>query len=73
MVDTARVAVYGAAWSGAQAALAPAPLLATAVGAAFLGSWLGSRLVHKTTLAGVQRVVATLLAGLGLLMAAGLV
>ena len=47
------------------------PLLAAATGAAFVGAYGGSRWLGKTTMAGIQRLVAGLLLLVGLGLAAG--
>jgi uncharacterized membrane protein YfcA len=77
LVDLARLGVYGAwALKGDLAALADEKavrLLATATVAAFLGSFLGARLMHHVTLTGVQRLVGVLLLVLGVAIAIGLV
>jgi uncharacterized membrane protein YfcA len=75
LVDLARLAVYGTAVRGATDALANPDmtrLVGTAIGAAFLGSYLGSRLVRKVTLGTLQRIVAVLLVLVGLGLATGL-
>jgi uncharacterized membrane protein YfcA len=76
MVDLTRLTVYAAA-----AALAadrprpdgdsPVPLVAVGCIAAFVGSFVGSRLVKKITLAWLQAFVAAALALFGVAMAAG--
>jgi uncharacterized membrane protein YfcA len=76
IVDTARLAVYGTSFYGAQfAALTPdvaTPVL-VAIGSAFTGAWLGTRLLQKVTLRFVQIVVATAMLIVGAAMMAGLV
>lgn len=75
LVDITRLIVYGkgnpAAWFEERGGPGVRPLVLAMV-AAFVGTVIGSRLVQKMTLRGVQRVVgwALLLAGLG--MATGL-
>lgn len=55
-VDLARLGAYGtSAWTSATAHI---PLLATAVAAALLGTWLGARWIRKVTLPFVRRLVA---------------
>lgn len=66
LVDAARLFVYGARFQ--KAAWDHAGLLAAACLAAFAGVFLGGKLLEKTTMAGIQKLVAALL----LLMAAGL-
>jgi uncharacterized membrane protein YfcA len=74
-VDFARLAVYGGAGI---AALADSEsriggLVVTATLAAFAGAWLGSRLLAKVTLVGIQRVVAVCLVLIGIALATGLI
>jgi uncharacterized membrane protein YfcA len=76
MVDLSRLLVYGLdllggnvdqlAGSGAWSKAAVATL------AAFLGAWLGKRLLKKVTMAFVQRLVGVMLMLIGLGLAAGL-
>lgn len=78
MVDLARLAVYGghlalgdpgsSTGGGTQWALVGAASLA-----AFAGSWLGNRFLHKVTLGFVRTLVAVLLAGVGLGLLSGVV
>lgn len=78
IVDAARLIVYAAAfiWAADQARSPLAVLrggdgyglVAAATGAAFAGSFAGSRLIRKVTLAGLKRLIG----GLLLLMAAAL-
>lgn len=76
IVDLARLLVYGAAaWRDHFQRLQDAGggrLVLLGIGAAFLGSYLGARLMGKVTLAGVQRLVALMLIVLGLALGAGL-
>lgn len=62
LVDVTRLAVYGSAWEHVRA---NGPLMLAAVSSAFAGAWLGRRLLHKVTIAVVERVVAALLFTLG--------
>lgn len=75
LVDITRLAVYGAAaWRAHFALLGEAGgagLVAAGVISAFAGSWLGAKLLGKTTMAGVQRIVAVMLIALGAALAAG--
>lgn len=48
-------------------------LLAVGIGFAFLGTFLGKRLVQKTTIKGIQRTVGILLLLLGIAMMGGLI
>lgn len=59
----ARCPPYGAAWT----------LVGAAIGAAFLGSFMGAKLVQKVTLRRVQTTCAGLLIILAHLIVAGLV
>ena len=60
LIDAVRTATYARDLAGEFARLDLA-LLGAAVLSAFLGAWLGSQLLKKVTLSGVQRVVAVLL------------
>lgn len=75
LVDLTRLAVYGTAWIGSWDAIATTyslrPLL-IAVGAAFLGTFIGLRLLGKVTLAGLHRLIGILLLVAGLAIASGL-
>ena len=68
VIDLARLAVYAGTLLAVFGALDHG-LLACAVLAAFAGAWGGNRLLHKTTLRGLQRVVAAML----FVFAAGLI
>jgi uncharacterized membrane protein YfcA len=76
-VDLVRISTYSSIalredlWS--LSGEGPARLLVTATVAAFLGSFLGAKLMHKVTLAAVRRLVGTLLLLLGGAIAVGLV
>jgi uncharacterized protein len=70
LIDAARLSLYGSALAD-ELALEQLRLIGPAVLAAFLGAWLGSRLLHKVTLAGVQRVVAALLFAFAIGLIAG--
>jgi hypothetical protein len=75
VVDTVRLAAYGAAFHAAGWQALPrelAPLVAAATLAAFVGAYLGARLLEKVTLRFVQRVVAAMLVVVGAGLAAGL-
>lgn len=76
MVDAARLGVYfaGAAFFAKNfGALTRAelPLIVTACVAAFAGTVLGARLLHKTTLGAIRTIVGILLLATGAAMAAG--
>lgn len=77
LVDAARLLVYGAAMQGGRLELLRREgllvLLATATAAAFLGTWLATRLLPKVTVRGVQRLVGAMLVALGIALAAGIV
>lgn len=60
VIDVSRLAVYAGTLLAVFGTL-DHRLLACAVLAAFAGAWLGNRLLHKTTLRGLQRVVAAML------------
>jgi uncharacterized protein len=77
MVDVTRLVVYGAgplrdAFSG-DAAQGSAGVVATAIAAAFVGTYLGSRFLQKVTIGAIRRLVGVLLVLLASVMAAGLV
>lgn len=74
-VDGSRLLVYGGAFSlarGSEAAL-PWGLIGIVTLAAFLGAFIGKRLLTKMTLPGLQRLVGGLLLGVGGALALGLV
>ena len=62
VIDVSRLAVYAGTLLAVFGTL-DHRLLACAVLAAFVGAWLGNRLLRKTTLRGLQRVVAAMLFG----------
>ena len=76
LVDLARLSVYGlTAWRDQFGLLNEAGgrgLVGVGVMGAFLGSYVGARLLGKTTMPAVQRLVAWMLVVLGLALAAGL-
>jgi len=75
-VDLSRLAAYAALLAGGSlTALDGRGRLLVGAGmlAAFAGVFLGSRLLHKVTMTGVQRVTGLLLALIALLLMAGLV
>jgi hypothetical protein len=67
LVDVGRLVVYWQSFAGAAVATNAVPLI-TACGAAFFGSFLAARLLAKVT----YRIVQYTVAGLMLLIAAGL-
>ncbi len=74
IVDLVRLGVYGATFSTAGSGEVPkgfAGLLLAATFAAFLGAFLGVRLMKKTTLQAVQFIVGGMLIFVGLGMAMG--
>ncbi len=77
MVDVSRIAVYGLVFIGpllAGAGEGPTGgLLLAAIFSAFVGAWIGVRLIHKVTLEGVRRWVGILLILVGLGLAFGVV
>lgn len=77
LVDLSRLTVYGFSFfSGHLAALGEGNgllLLAASTGAAFAGSFLGSRLVRKVTLVALQRIVGILLMAVAAAMGSGLI
>jgi hypothetical protein len=74
IVDAARLAVYGMGFYATRFAEMEGmgPLVLAATAAAFLGSFLGARLLKKITYATIQLIVGVLLVVIGLGMAAGL-
>ncbi len=72
LVDLSRLAVYANHFLLADLRENAGPLL-TAIGAAFLGTFLGTRLLPRVTWQGLQRLVAALLVLLALGLAAGLI
>ena len=71
-VDVIRLGIYGFKTGNAWQ-LATMPILATAVGSAFLGSWIGLQFIPKMTMAGIQKIVAAMLMVLGIALGVGLV
>ncbi len=75
VVDLARLTVYGAAFASGDVLAELSgrwTLIAVATGSAFLGSFVGTRLVRKVTISTVRRVVGVLLLVLGIAIAAGI-
>lgn len=76
IVDVARLLVYGLAfYANSFSALAPGvmKLVIAATLAAFIGSYIGRRLLQKVTLRTVQRIVGVTLILLGIALGIGLV
>lgn len=72
VVDVVRLAVYGLSFLGLQRLVLAADLVGVVVAAtasAFLGAWIGARVLEQVTLRGVRVAVATMLilVGAGLL------
>jgi uncharacterized membrane protein YfcA len=75
IVDTIRLAVYGVSYYSAGFATLSAdvgPIVVTALSAAFLGSFVGARLIAKVTLRFIQLVVAAMMVVVGAGLMAGL-
>lgn len=75
-VDVARLGVYGVSFASGHEGrelLENAPLLAISCVAAFLGSYVGAKLVDKVTIETVRRIVGVCLMFLAIAIAAGLV
>lgn len=72
LVDTTRLTVYSSRASSALVA-GNIPLVAAAMASAFVGAWLGARLVKKVTIRAIQVFVSCLLALFALCLAAGLI
>lgn len=70
LVDVPRLSIYGLAfiesWEGVDK-----PWLLAAAGFAFLGAWLGNRLVRKMTFRHIQRIVGGALIVFGAMLIAG--
>jgi hypothetical protein len=76
IVDTVRLAVYGASYVTAGFEALPreiAGVVIAATLAAFAGSYLGARLLRKVTLRVVRIIVALTMVGVGAALAAGLI
>lgn len=77
VVDVARLIGYGAAFVTRPFAILhegrTAGLIAAATAAAFVGSFLGSRLMENVTIHGIRRLVGVMLLALALLLGTGLV
>lgn len=71
LVDITRLVVYSHNFQYIQSD--SLPLLTTATAAAFLGAFVGKRLMKKVTLQTVQRIVATLLILIALGLATGII
>lgn len=72
LIDLTRMTVYSSRFS-AEELRQNGAILGVAVGAAFLGAWAGNRILKKTTMAGVQTLVAILLFVMATLLGAGLI
>jgi len=72
MVDLTRLLVYGSSLAG-QNLGGQWPLILTACGAAFLGSFMGNRLLTKLTYRSVQLVVSVLLAVVAVGLISGII
>ncbi len=74
LVDVARLAVYGTAFSlGGEDLALPWRLIGVVTLAAFAGAYVGKRLLTKMTVPALQRLIGTLLLFVGLALALGLV
>jgi uncharacterized membrane protein YfcA len=76
IVDLVRLAVYGLAFTGRRSFELPAGMLGvivTATAAAFLGAWIGTRVLEQVTLRAVRVSVATMLMLVGAALLAGLI
>jgi uncharacterized membrane protein YfcA len=71
LIDLVRLFVYRSRLEHVGAT--HAPLIVTAVLAAFLGVWLGNRYLKKTTLEGLQRIVAVMLFAIAVLLGLGII
>lgn len=71
LVDVSRLTAYGAQFS-MESADAHLPMLAAATASAFLGAFLGSRMVGKITMRAIQIVVTIMLLGIAVGLGSGL-
>lgn len=71
LVDFTRLGVYAAKFPAAEMRV-NAALLTAATASAFLGAWMGSRLIHKVTMRAVQWTVAVMLFVIAAGLAAGI-
>ena len=71
LVDVARLLVYG--WTSGLSGLAEPSLVAMACMSAFLGAFVGSKLIHKVTLRSIQILVSVLLTTISLGLLTGLI
>ncbi len=74
LVDFVRLTVYGGSYFTTQVATLPAEVLGLVIAAtltAFLGAFIGLRILEKVTLLAVQRLVALCLVAIGSGLAAG--
>jgi uncharacterized membrane protein YfcA len=73
LVDLTRITVYGASFGSKTASDLDGGLIVAATLAAFLGAWIGVRLLGKVTLGFVRRFVGVMLLVLALGMGLGLI
>ena len=71
LVDIARLAVYGAAFSSITRDEHLVLLLA-AIASAFGGTWVGNQLAHKMTIRTIQVIVSIMVFGIAVGLGAGL-
>ncbi len=72
LVDVSRVSVYGSHFYAA-GGMENLSLLAAATGSAFLGAFMGSRLMKRVTLRSIQLLVSAMLFGIALGLGIGLI
>lgn len=72
LVDISRLSVYGRHILS-EGVKSHAPVLLAAVLSAFLGAYIGNRLVKKVTLESVQRIVSVMLCIIAILLGAGII
>jgi uncharacterized membrane protein YfcA len=72
LVDIARLAVYGAAFSSITGD-GDLVLLLAAIGSAFGGTWMGNQLAHKVTIRTIQIIVSIMVFGIAVGLGAGLI
>ena len=72
-IDVVRLSVYGLRIFSSEGLRDARPSILVGTLAAFLGSYLGARMIGKTTMEGIRKLVGVLLMLLGLSLASGLI
>jgi len=73
VIDVVRLGVYGPRIFGSAGLRDARASILVGTLAAFLGSYLGARMIGKTTMEGIRKLVGMLLVALGLALASGLI